>query len=395
MKRYKRIFTIIMDSLGIGNDPSEAIYGDQGANTLLHIVEVNKGLNVPNLEKLGLGLLGDYPGIQKIKSPLGYVTRLQEKSKGKDTMTGHWELMGLHVTKPFQTFTETGFSKELINELERITNRKVIGNCAASGTEIITRLGEEHVKTGNIIVYTSADSVMQIAAHEEVIPIDELYHICDIARELTMKDEWKVGRIIARPFLGNREKGFKRTPRRHDYALSPFAPTYLDLLKKEGYSTISIGKIFDIFNGSGLTESIKTISNKDGMDQTIEIAQKEFTGLCFVNLVDFDMEYGHRRDPLGYAQCIEQFDHQLGQLLPLLKDDDLLLLSADHGNDPTFKGSDHTRELVPLIAYSPSFKFGGRLEDEPTFGSLGKTIADNFLIENQNLLGNSLLKKFL
>lgn len=392
-QKFKRAILIVMDSVGVGHDPRAKEFNDDNPNTLLHIDHGVDGLYVPNLESLGLGNLDDYIGISKKISNHAYVTRLLEKSNGKDTMTGHWEIMGLEVTKPFQTFTDTGFPDELIKELEARTGRKIIGNIAASGTKIIEDLGEEQKRDGSLIVYTSADSVLQIAAHEETINIDELYRCCEIARELTMKDEWKVGRVIARPFIGEDASTFKRTPRRHDYALSPFKDTALDYLAKNGYQTISVGKIFDIFNGKGLTASNKTISNDDGMEKTINIVKdKSWEGLLFVNLVDFDMEYGHRRDVKGYGQALERFDVRLGELINEISEDDFLILTADHGNDPTHKGSDHTRETVPLIIYSPKFKEGRVLQTKESFGTIGVTILDNFNIDADGLIGSSLLK---
>jgi phosphopentomutase len=390
---FNRVFLIVMDSVGAGHDDSAPRFGDDNPNTLLHIDEFVGGLKLPNLEKLGLGLLDDYIGIKKHINPNSYVTRMYETSNGKDTMTGHWEIMGLNVQTPFKTFTDTGFPKELIDELERRTGRKVIGNIAASGTEIIQNLGEEQMRDGSLIVYTSADSVLQIAAHEDVVSVEELYRCCEIARELTMKDEWKVGRIIARPFIGKDASSFKRTPRRHDYALSPFSDTYLDVIQKGGYRTISVGKIYDIYNAKGLDESNKIVNNNDGMDKTIAFAKRDdWKGLCFINLVDFDMEFGHRRNTIGYARSLEEFDARVGELLPLLKEDDLLILTADHGNDPTAKGSDHTRESVPLIMYSPKFKGGRLLEPTDTFAAVGATIADNFNVKATGLLGKSLLE---
>jgi len=391
--KFKRIFVIVMDSLGVGHAIDAKDFNDEGSNTFLHISEKMNQFKVPNLEKLGLGHLDDYPNINKIDNYIGYVGRLQEKSKGKDTMTGHWEMMGLYIDKPFKTFTETGFPKELLDEFTRRTGKEVIGNISASGTKIIEDLGEEHLRTGKLIVYTSADSVLQIAANESICPIEELYNYCEIARDITMKDEWKVGRVIARPFIGDSSKNFKRTAKRHDYALSPFAPTYMNILKEANFDVIAIGKINDIFNGEGVTEAQKTISNKDGMEKTIEIAKnKDFTGLCFVNLVDFDMEYGHRRDVLGYGKCIEEFDEQLGELINNINDDDLIILTADHGNDPTYRGSDHTREEVPLIMYSKQFKEGKILEKGFTFANIGATVVNNFGIEiPSGLLGDPIL----
>ena len=388
--KYKRIFTIVMDSVGAGYLPDAAKYGDLGANTIKHISESVKGLKMPVMENLGYGNVTDIKGVMA-KKPLAYVTTLSELSNGKDTMTGHWEMMGLQTVKPFVTFTDTGFPDELIKELEEKTGRKVLGNKSASGTEIIKEFGERQIKTGELIVYTSADSVLQIAANEEIIPLDELYHICEIAREITLKDEWKVGRVIARPFIGKTAQTFVRTSNRHDYALKPFNKTVLNFLKDGGYDVISVGKIKDIFDGEGITEGNKIKSNEDGMEKTIEIAKSDFTGLCFVNLVDFDAMYGHRRDPEGYARCLESFDQYLGRLINELNDDDLLIITADHGNDPTWTGSDHTRECVPLIVYNKKLS-GGLLDPKDSFACIGATIAENFNVELP-VIGKSFLKE--
>ena len=378
MKKYKRIFAIVMDSLGVGEHPDAAKYNDVGADTLGHIDQVTEHFVIPNLQKLGLANLHPLTKVPAVEQPMAYYTKLQEKSNGKDTMTGHWEMMGLEVKVPFQTFTETGFPKELIDELEERCGRTIIGNKSASGTEILDELAEQEINDGKLIVYTSADSVLQICGHEELMGLDTLYKYCEIARELTMKPEWKVGRIIARPYVGMKAGEFKRTPNRHDYALSPFDTTVLDSLKEADYDVISVGKIFDIFNGAGLTESNKSKSSVHGMEQTIEIADRDFTGLCFVNLVDFDALWGHRRDPIGYGAEIERFDEKLGELLGKLNDDDLLMITADHGTDPTHHGTDHTRELVPLLVYSPSMKGSGEIPMGYTFADIGATIADNF-----------------
>lgn len=379
MKQFKRIFLIVLDSVGIGEAPDAVDYGDQGAHTLGHIAEVMNGINLPQLESFGLAHIAPIKGVNKTKTPKAYVTKMQEASNGKDTMTGHWELMGLNIKKPFQVFPN-GFPIELIKELEKQTGRKVIGNKVASGTEIIAELGEEHVKSGSIIVYTSADSVLQIAAHEDVIPLEELYEICETARKLTLKDKWKVGRVIARPFVGENNH-FTRTSNRHDYALKPFDKTVLNYLKNNGLDVIGLGKIEDIFDGEGITESYRTISNDDGMKKLENMLKKDFTGLCFLNLVDFDALYGHRRDPFGYGKALEKFDRQLNETLPLLKNDDLLIITADHGNDPTFKGTDHTREYVPLFVYHNQIKRGHKIEKRNTFADVGATIADNFNVQ--------------
>jgi len=391
MKQYKRIFAIVMDSVGFGEMPDAAKYGDVGADTIGHIAQAVGGLHLPTMQKMGVGNLHPILGVDPVAKPSGYYTKMMELSPGKDTMTGHWEIMGLNVSEPFITFTEHGFPKELLDELEKRTGHKIIGNKAASGTEIMEELGEQHVKTGEMIVYTSADSVLQIAANEDTFGLQELYRCCEIAREITMKPEWRVGRIIARPFKGNRAGEFKRTYNRHDYALQPFAPTVLDTLKDAGFDVLSVGKINDIFDGSGITNSTKTKSNEDGMVKTIEIAQKDFHGLCFVNLVDFDALWGHRRNPQGYAKDLDAFDVQLATLLEYLTEDDLLILTADHGNDPIAAGTDHTREMVPLIFYSKAFKDGGLLPITDTFAYLGATIADNFGVKMPDI-GKSLLQ---
>ena len=395
-KKYKRIFTIVIDSLGAGAMPDAAEYGDTGTDTLGHISESVDSLVIPNLQKLGMANLHPLKQVEAVAKPLAHYGKLREASTGKDTMTGHWEMMGLHITKPFKTFTDTGFPPELIAELEKRTGHKVIGNKAASGTAILDELAEEEIATGHMIVYTSADSVLQICGNEETFGLEELYRCCEIAREITMKDEWKVGRIIARPYVGNKKGEFKRTSNRHDYALKPYGRTALNALKDKGYDVISVGKIADIFDGEGITEANKSKSSVHGMEQTIEIAQKDFTGLCFVNLVDFDALWGHRRNPEGYAQELEKFDVKLGELLPLLREDDLLIITADHGNDPTHTGTDHTREKVPFIAYSPSMKENGQLPESDTFAIIGATIADNFGVDMpEGTIGYSVLDKLV
>lgn len=394
MKKFNRIFTIVIDSLGVGALGDAADYGDAGTDTLGHISQNVGELQIPNLQRLGLANLHPLKQVPPVEKPLAYYMKLEEASTGKDTMTGHWEMMGLHITRPFKTFTETGFPKELIDELSARTGRTIIGNKSASGTEILDELGEEEIATGHMIVYTSADSVLQICGNEETFGLDELYRCCEIARELTMKDEWKVGRVIARPYVGKKKGEFKRTSNRHDYALKPYGRTALNALKDAGLDVISVGKIYDIFDGEGLTESNKSKSSVHGMEQTIDIAKRDFKGLCYVNLVDFDALWGHRRNVTGYARELEKFDAKLGELLPLLKEDDLLIITADHGNDPTHTGTDHTREKVPFLAYSPSMKAGGRLEDMQTFAVVGATIADNFGVEMpEGTIGSSVLGK--
>ncbi len=377
---FKRIFIIVMDSLGIGEAPDAADYNDEGANTIGHIAEHMK-LEIPHLQSLGYGNIIPIKHVPPVRKPLAYYTKMQEASLGKDTLTGHWEMMGMYITKPFKTFTDTGFPKELIDELESKTGRKVVGNISASGTEIIKDLGEHHMKTGDLIVYTSADSVLQIAMHEDIIPIEEQYHICEIAREIMMKPEWKVGRVIARPFVGTNKDNFKRTSNRHDYALKPDTKTTLNHLSEAGYDVIALGKINDIFDGYGITDYSKTKSNSDGMVKLTETAKKDFTGLCFLNLVDFDALYGHRRNPQGYGEAIEAFDSQLPEFFEQLTEEDLVLITADHGNDPVHHGTDHTREYVPLLAYSKKFKAGKKLPVLKTFADIGYTINDNFKTE--------------
>ena len=377
-QKYKRVFLIVLDSVGMGNAADAADYGDKGADTLAHIAEHMTDFKIPNLVKLGLANLKPMAGVTPAEHPLGIYTALNERSSGKDTMTGHWEMMGIYTTQPFVTFTDTGFPKELIEELERQTGREIVGNKSASGTEILEELAEEEIYHDKLIVYTSADSVLQICGNEETMGLDNLYRYCEIARELTLKPEWRVGRVIARPYVGMHKGEFKRTSNRHDYALEPTGRTALNVLKDEGFDVLGVGKINDIFVGQGITKTWHSDSSVHGMEQTIDIAKTDFTGLCFVNLVDFDALWGHRRNPVGYGQELERFDIKLGELLPLLKDDDLLILTADHGNDPTWTGTDHTREKVPMIAYSPSLAGSGKIPERDTFAALGATIAENF-----------------
>ena len=378
MSKYHRIFVIVIDSLGIGAMPDAERFGDAGTNTLGHISESVERFHIPHLQSLGLANLTPLRQVPAPDTPKGYHAVLREKSNAKDTMTGHWEMMGLETTTPFQTFTETGFPPELIAELERRTGHKVIGNKSASGTVILDELAEEEIATGHMIVYTSADSVLQICGNEETFGLDELYRCCEIARELTLRDEWKVGRVIARPYQGRHKGEFERTSNRHDYALKPSGTTALDALKAAGLDVVSIGKIRDIFDGEGITQAQKSRSSVHGMEQTIETAKGDFHGLCFVNLVDFDAKWGHRRNPQGYAEELERFDEKLGVLLDTLRRDDLLIITADHGTDPTHTGTDHTREKVPFLAWSPSMAGNGRLPEQETFAIIGATVCDNF-----------------
>ena len=394
MEMYKRIFVIVLDSLGIGAMPDAARFADEGADTFGHILEKTKTLNIPNLRRLGFLNLkcgGDMKGVE---SPEGRFMRMREASNGKDTMTGHWEMMGIKTEKPFRTFTEHGFPAELIKELEKQCGKKVIGNKSASGTEIIEELGEEEIRTGSMIVYTSADSVMQICGNEETFDLEELYRCCETARRITMKDEWRVGRVIARPYIGMKKGEFKRTSNRRDYALRPPAPTVLNALKDAGNDVIGVGKIHDIFCGEGITKTYHSESSVHGMEQTIDVCKEEFTGLCFVNLVDFDALWGHRRNVEGYGKEIEKFDEKLGVLLECLSQDDLLILTADHGNDPTYKGTDHTREYVPFLAYSKRMQAGGPLPEAETFAVIGATVAENFGVDMpKGTIGYSVLSR--
>ncbi len=394
MKPYERIFTIVIDSLGVGAMPNAALYDDEGSDTLGHIDAHMPNFQIPNLARLGLANLHPLQHVKPVTEPMGYYTKLLEASVGKDTMTGHWEMMGLHITTPFQTFTDTGFPKELIDELEKRCNRHIVGNKAASGTEILEELAMQEVEHGDLIVYTSADSVLQICGNEETMGLETLYHYCEIARELTMRPEWKVGRVIARPYIGKKPGEFKRTSNRHDYALKPYGRTVLNALKDEGLDVISIGKIKDIFDGEGITQAYASKSSVHGMEQTIEVMNKDFHGLCFVNLVDFDALWGHRRNPIGYGEELERFDKLLGVVLDKLKEDDLLIITADHGNDPTHKGTDHTKEMVPFLAYSPSMKGNGLLPLSDSFAMIGATIAENFGVAMpEDTIGTSYLNK--
>lgn len=391
----KRTFVIVVDSLGAGSDDKSYLYGDDGANTLKHIFKATNGqYKIPTLQSLGLCNLTEVEGNPRVLNPKAYITRMHEASVGKDTMVGHWEMMGLYIDKPFVTFTENGFPKELVDELEKRTGYKYIGNKAASGTEIISELGERHMQTKELILYTSADSVLQIAANEDLIGLNELYRCCEIAREITMKPEWRVGRIIARPFVGDNKDNFIRTANRHDYALDPFERTILEDFKDQGLDVIGIGKINDIFNGKGITEVIKSKSSIEGMKQTIDCAKEEFNGLCFTNLVDFDAKWGHRRNPEGYVKELADFDNLLNELLNELKEDDLLIVTADHGNDPTWTGSDHTREFVPLVVYKNDMQGSGYLDLRDTFADIAKTIAQRHNVDT-NVRGTSFLDKII
>ena len=368
-----RVIWMIIDSVGIGALPDSEKFGDVNVNTLGNIVKNYKDIKLPNMLKLGLGNIDGIDSLEGVKSPIGAFGRASEVSKGKDTTTGHWEMTGVLVETPFKTY-ENGFPKEIIDEFERKTNRKVIGNNPASGTAILDELGEQQMKTGEVIVYTSADSVFQIAAHEEIIPLDELYKMCEIAREIMMGDN-AVARIIARPFVGQ-PGAFERTSNRRDYSLSPFEDTVLDNIKNSNLDVIGVGKIEDIFNKQGITEAIHTKDNMDGVDQTINYMKKENNGLIFTNLVDFDSKYGHRRDVKGYKEALEEFDARIPEILENMEDDDILIINSDHGNDPTYKGTDHTREYIPMLICGKNVKSGLNLGTRSSFADIGATVAD-------------------
>ncbi|NLA33261.1 MAG: phosphopentomutase [Tenericutes bacterium] len=387
--RFKRIFLIVLDGIGVGASNDADNYGDINANTLKHIHE-HFPLFIPNLQKLGfLNTINmdDNPNVD------AYYTIARPNNIGKESLTGHYELMGIKNEEPFQTFTKNGFPRELIEEIENRTGRRVIGNKAASGTEIIEELGERHLNYGALIVYTSADSTLQIAAHEDVIPISQLYKYCEIVRQITLKKEWLVGRVIARPFVGKPGK-FKRTSERKDFALKPPYPSVLNFLRDKNHNVIAIGKINDIFDGEGINKVIKTDSNNDAINKLTDIMDKNFTGLCFTNLCDFDSIYGHRRNVEGFAKSIEEFDVQIPIILNKLNENDLLILTADHGNDPTMPGSDHTRENVPVVIFSRDFKEPKKLDILTSLANIGATIAENFELE-QPIIGESVLSKLI
>lgn len=368
-----RVIWMVIDSVGIGALPDAEKFGDINVNTLGNIVKNYKDIKLPNMLKLGLGNIDGVDDLEGVENPIGIFGRSSEVSKGKDTTTGHWEMTGVVVDTPFRTY-ENGFPKEIIDEFERRTNRKVIGNKPASGTAILDELGEQQMKTGEVIVYTSADSVFQIAAHEEIIPLDELYKMCEIAREIMMGDN-AVARIIARPYIG-KPGAFERTSNRRDYSLSPFEDTVLDNIKNANLDVIGVGKIEDIFNKQGITEAIHTKDNMDGVDQTINYMKQENNGLIFTNLVDFDSKYGHRRNVEGYKNALEEFDARIPEIIENMKDDDVLIINADHGNDPTYKGTDHTREYIPVLVYGKNLKQGLNLGTRKSFADIGATVAD-------------------
>lgn len=386
-KKFKRICLVILDSVGIGEMPDSAAWGDAGADTIGHVLE-KRQVNLPNMQKLGLGNIRTLSGIPAVSEPVGAFGKCTLKSNGKDTTTGHWEIAGIILEKAFPTFPD-GFPDRIISEfVEKAKVPGVLGNCVASGTDIIKQLGEEHVRTGKPIVYTSADSVFQIAAHEEVIPIERQYEICHIARDL-LHGEDEVGRVIARPFLGANADDFKRTENRHDYAVPPPENNLLPLLKNEGLDVVCIGKIASIYDSFGVTEDLTAKNNEQSINQTINALKADSHGLIFSNLVDFDMLFGHRRDPEGYAQALEYFDARLPEIIDALNEDDLLIITADHGNDPTYRGSDHTREYVPLLVFGKAAKQSVDLGTRGSLADIGQTIADNFDVKLP--AGNSFL----
>ncbi|MDM8303296.1 phosphopentomutase [Limosilactobacillus vaginalis] len=384
---YQRVFVIVLDSVGTGQAGDAAKFDDVGADTLGHVGEYYQGrLQLPNLGKMGLSNLRNTPieGVPVATPAIGDYGQMAEVSAGKDSMNGHWEMMGLPLTKPLNTFPD-GFPQKLIKQIEDFSGRKVIVNKPYSGTQVIHDYGELQMKTGELIIYTSGDSVMQIAVHEEVIPVDELYKICQYARTLLNGPEYTVGRVIARPYVGPDREHFVRTANRHDFSLAPTGKTDLERLQEAGYDVIGIGKINDIFSGKGIDRGFHNESNADGMDHLDEVMQEDFTGFCFTNLVDFDAKYGHRRNPQGFGQALMELDQRLGHVLDELRPDDLLIITADHGNDPGFRGTDHTRENVPLLVYSPTMKEKNQsLGVRKTFADLGATILDNFNVQGEN-----------
>ncbi|WP_203623935.1 MULTISPECIES: phosphopentomutase [unclassified Lacticaseibacillus] len=393
MAKFKRVISIVTDSIGIGAAPDAGKFNDEGSDTLGHIGEFFHGdWALPNWQKLGLGnIREDAPikGVEPIARPIGYFGKMYEISAGKDSMDGHWEMMGLPVTEPLGFFPQ-GFPAKLIKQIEDFSGRKVIVNLPYSGTEVIKKYGEEQLKTGDLIVYTSGDSVLQIAANTAVIPLKELYKICEYARSITTDQPYKIGRVIARPYVGDKADNFTRTSDRHDYALMPNAPTDLDRLQAAGIPTYGVGKINDIFSGQGLDDGIHTVSNEDGMNQTIKQVKSAREGFIFTNLVDFDAMYGHRRNAQGDGEALMAFDKQLGELMAAMQDSDLLMITSDHGNDPTFRGTDHTREYVPLVVYSKSLPGGGSLGIRSPFADMGATILDNFGVQGTGV-GHSFL----
>ena len=375
-----KVLIVVTDSLGVGEMPDAAVYGDAGADTFGHIWEANGGIHIPNMLELGWGNIdGVLGGALSVEEPLGSFGKMAEASKGKDTTTGHWEIAGLKTDVPFKTYPE-GFPREFMDKYEEAIGIECLGNYPASGTQIIEDLGEEHERTGKPIVYTSADSVFQIAVNVDKFGLDTLYHYCEVAREMLV-GEFACGRVIARPYIINADGKRERTSDRHDYSVTPFGPTILDKIKEAGKTVYAVGKISDIFNGAGVTESVHNTDDMNGVDNTLDALDKEFEGFIFTNLVDFDAKYGHRRDPVGYGENIERFDKRLPEIMAKMADDDVLFICADHGNDPTAPGTDHTREYVPLIAYGKNIKAGVDLGIRESFADLGATVCDLLNVE--------------
>lgn len=384
----KRAILIVLDSVGVGELKDAKSYGDEGSHTLDNVYKSCNGLKINELEKLGIGNIEGVNAPKKCDNAIGAFGRCEEASKGKDTVTGHWEISGVILEEPLNTYPQ-GFSDDIINEFKKRSNIEgILGNIVASGTQIIEDLGEEHVKTGYPIIYTSADSVFQIAAHEDVIPVEKLYEMCEIARNMLV-DKWAVGRVIARPFIGE-APNFKRTSNRRDYALDPFNKTMLEYLKDANYEVAAVGKIEDIYNKKGITSAVHTKSNMDGVDKTLEYMDTVNEGLIFTNLVDFDMLYGHRNDPAGYGKALEDFDSRLEEIYGKMDEEDILIITADHGCDPTTSSTDHSREHIPVLVYGKNIKQGVNIGTRETFADIGKTILDFFNVENE-LVGKSFL----
>lgn len=388
----RKVTLIVLDSVGIGELPDAKAYGDEGSNTLCNIAKAVEGFSLPNLETMGIGNIDGITELKSSSNPTGAFGKCAEISKGKDTITGHWEIAGVILETPLNTYPQ-GFPREIIEEFEEKIGRKTLGNVVASGTAIIEELGEEHVKTGYPIIYTSADSVFQIAAHEEIIPIDELYRMCEIAREMLVDDKM-VGRVIARPFIGSNSKDFTRTANRHDYALAPFNKTMLEYIEESSQSVIAVGKIKDIFTGKGVTDAITIKNNMDGVDKTLDFMKGNKNGLIFTNLVDFDMKFGHRNDAVGYANALVEFDNRLPEIIDAMRENDILMITADHGCDPTTESTDHSREYIPVLVYGNKIKSGANIGIRKSFCDIGKTVLDLLEVKN-DLAGESFASEIL
>jgi len=392
MDKINRMIVIVLDGVGAGEAPDAAAYGDVGSNSLGNVARAIGGLNTPNMYELGLGNITDIEGVAKNPNAEGAFGRFQPQSAGKDTVIGHWEMMGVHLDVAFPTYPN-GFPPAVLDPFTKAIGRDVLGNKPSSGTEILVELGMEHMRTGKPIVYTSADSVFQIAAHEEVIPLDELYKMCEIARNI-LQGEHGAGRVIARPFVGDSPENFKRTHHRKDYPRNPAYPTMMQKLVDAGKDVYSVGKIDDIFNHQGITKKNHVLTNVESLNVTLNLLEEEFEGLMFVNLIEFDMIYGHRNDPRGYADALEQFDSYIPEMQKRLKPGDLVIITGDHGVDPTTPGTDHSREYVPLLAFGPNIKYGVNLGDRETLGDIAGTLAEMFSLEPQPI-GKSFLKEII